>query len=184
MFSMKLDSIGAIPYDDEDNQWLYGLNAGVVDRNVEVTSIAAFPMTAKITGLVACTNGAGISVSADTGKTWTHIMKQTALKDNLGSIRMIPSVIGADNQSLVSYKVSKNSKLTIEVFSYDMRRVRTIVKDAERAASATRSTLATEDYWDGRDNAGNAVAMGIYYVRVKDNHGHVGWGKVMTVGGK
>lgn len=65
---MKLDSIGAIPYDDEDNQWLYGLNAGVVDRNVEVTSIAAFPMTAKITGLVACTNGAGISVSADTGK--------------------------------------------------------------------------------------------------------------------
>lgn len=181
---LKLDSIGAIPYDDEDNQWLYGLNAGVVDRNVEVTSIAAFPMTAKITGLVACTNGAGISVSADTGKTWTHIMKQTALKDNLGSIRMIPSVIGADNQSLVSYKVSKNSKITIEVFSYDMRRVRTIVKDAERAASATRSTLATEDYWDGRDNAGNAVAMGIYYVRVKDNHGHVGWGKVMTVGGK
>jgi len=181
---LKLDSIGAIPYDDEDNQWLYGLNAGVVDRSVEVTSIAAFPMTAKMTGLVACTNGAGISVSADSGKTWTYIMNQTALKDNLGSIRMIPSVIGADNQSLVSYKVSKNSKITIEVFSYDMRRVRTIVKGAERAASATRSTLATEDYWDGRDNAGNAVTMGIYYVRVKDNHGHVGWGKVMTLGGK
>ncbi len=181
---LKLDSIGAIPFDDEDNQWLYGLNAGVVDRSVEVTSIAAFPMTAKITGLVACTNGAGISVSADTGKTWTHIMNQTAVKDDLGSIRMVPSVIGADNQSLVSYKVSKQSKITIEVFSYDMRRVRTIVKNAERAASASRSTLATEDFWDGRDNAGKAVAMGIYYVRVKDNHGHVGWGKVMTLGGK
>jgi hypothetical protein len=25
--------------------------------------------------------------------------------------------------------------------------------------------------------------MGIYYVRVKDNHGHVGWGKVMSLGG-
>jgi hypothetical protein len=97
---------------------------------------------------------------------------------------MIPSVIGADNQSLVSYKVSKPSKITIEVFSYDMRRVRTIVKNAERAASSTRSSLATEDFWDGRDNAGKAVTMGIYYVRVKDNHGHVGWGKVMTLGGK
>lgn len=181
---LKLDSVGAVPYDDEDNQWLYGLNAGVVDRSVEVTSVATFPLTAKMTGLVVCTNGAGISVSADTGKTWTPIMNQTSVKDDLGSIRMIPSVIGADNQSLVSYKVSKPSKITIEVFSYDMRRVRTIVKNAERAASSTRSSLATEDFWDGRDNAGKAVTMGIYYVRVKDNHGHVGWGKVMTLGGK
>lgn len=180
---LKLDSIGAIPFDDDD-QWLYGLNAGVVDRSVEITSVAAFPLTSKIMGLVACTNGAGISVSADTGKSWTHIMNQTAVKNDLGSIRMIPSVIGADNQSLVSYKVSKPSKITIEVFSYDMRKVRTIVKNAERPASTTRSSLATEDFWNGRDDAGRAVAMGIYYIRVKDNHGHVGWGKAITLGGK
>ncbi len=181
---LKLDSIGAVPYDDESNQWLYGLDAGVVDRSVEVTAVTSFPLTSKITGLAVCTNGAGISVSADTGKTWTHIMNQTSVKKDLGSIRMIPSVIGADNQSLVSYKVSKPSKITIEVFSYDMRKVRTIVKDAERPASDTRSTLATEDFWDGRDNAGKAVTMGIYYIRVKDNHGHVGWGKAITLGGK
>lgn len=180
---LKLDSAGAIPFDD-DEPWLYGLNAGVVDRNVEVTSVSAFPLTAKIAGLAVCTNGAGISVSADTGKTWTHIMNQASLGNDLGSIRMIPSVIGAGNQSVVSYKVSKNSKITIEVFSYDMRKVRTVVKDAERVASATRSTLATEDFWDGRDAGGNAVTMGVYYVRVKDNHGHVGWGKVMTLGGR
>lgn len=180
---LKLDSLGAIPFDDDD-PWLYGLNAGVVDRSVEITGIAAFPLTKKITGLVATTNGAGISVSADTGKTWTHIMNQTAVKNDLGSIRMIPSVIGADNQSLVSYKVSKPSKITIEVFSYDMRKVRTIVKSAERPASSTRSTLATEDFWNGRDDAGRAVTMGIYYIRVKDNHGHVGWGKAITLGGK
>lgn len=181
---LKLDSAGAIPYSDETNQWLYGLDAGVVDRNVEITAVTAFPLTAKITGLAVCTNGAGISVSADTGKTWTPIMNQTAVKKDLGSIRMIPSVIGADNQSIVSYKVSKPSKITIEVFSYDMRKIRTIVKDAERPASDTRSTLSSEDFWDGRDDAGNAATMGIYYVRVKDNHGHVGWGKAMTLGGK
>lgn len=180
---LKLDSVGAVPFDDEE-QWLYGLNAGVVDRNVEVTAVAAFPLTSKVTGLVACTNGAGISVSADTGKTWTHIMNQTSLKNDLGSIRMIPSVIGAGNQSMVSYKVSKNSKITIEVFSYDMRKVRTVVKNAERMASSSRSTLPSEDFWDGRDDGGNAVTMGVYYIRVKDNHGHVGWGKAMTLGGK
>ncbi len=180
---LKLDSVGAVPFDDEE-QWLYGLNAGVVDRNVEVTAVAAFPLTARVTGLVACTNGAGISVSADTGKTWTHIMNQASLKNDLGTIRMVPSVIGAGNQSMVSYKVSKNSRITIEVFSYDMRKVRTIVKGAERMASSTRSTLPSEDFWDGRDDGGNAVTMGVYYVRVKDNHGHVGWGKAMTLGGK
>lgn len=180
---LKLDSVGAIPFDDEE-QWLYGLNAGVVDRNVEVTAVAAFPLSAKVTGLVVCTNGAGISVSADTGKTWTHIMNQASLKNDLGSIRMIPSVIGAGNQSMVSYKVSKNSKITIEVFSYDMRKVRTVVKNAERMASSSRSTLPSEDFWDGRDDGGNAVTMGVYYVRVKDNHGHVGWGKAMTLGGR
>lgn len=181
---LKLDSAGAIPFEDESNQWLYGMNAGVVDRDVEVTAVSAFPLTSKIRGLAVATNGAGISVSADSGKSWTPIMNQTAVKKDLGSIRMIPSVIGAGNESLVSYRVSKPSKITIEVFSYDMRRVRTIVKDAERPASSTRSTLASEDFWDGRDNNGNAVTMGIYYIRVKDNHGHVGWGKAITIGGK
>ena len=97
---------------------------------------------------------------------------------------MVPSVIAADGESLIAYNLSKESKVTIEIFSYDMRKVRTIVKDALRPASAGRSTNAAEDLWDGRDDMGRAVTMGIYYVRVKDNHGHVGWGKVMTLGGR
>jgi len=180
---LKLDSAGAVPWDNE-NQWLYGFDAGVVERNVVITSVVAFPLSSSVMALAVCTYGSGVSVSADTGKTWTSIVNQTAVKDDLGSIRMVPSVISADDQSLVSYKVSKPSKITIEVFSYDMRKVRTIVKDADRQASVTRSTKASEDYWDGRDNGGRAVAMGIYYIRVKDNHGHVGWGKAITLGGK
>jgi hypothetical protein len=96
---------------------------------------------------------------------------------------MVPSVITAGSESLVSYKVSKDSKITIEVFSYDMKKVRKIVKSAPRFADASRSTNAKEDVWDGLDDYGNPCAMGVYYVRVKDNHGHVGWGKVMTLGG-
>ena len=84
---------------------------------------------------------------------------------------------------MVSYKVGKDSKITIEVFSYDMRRVRKIVSSAPRYGDAFRSTDPKEDFWDGMDDAGRPCTMGIYYVRVKDNHGHVGWGKVMTLGG-
>ena len=44
-------------------------------------------------------------------------------------------------------------------------------------------TNAKEDFWDGMDDGGRPCTMGIYYVRVKDNHGHIGWGKVMSLGG-
>ncbi len=181
---LKLDSLGVRAYEGEDGSaWLYGHSMGVTDRDVIIVSMAAFPLAAKRTGLAVATYGNGISVSADTGKTWTPILNRANLKDNLGSIRMVPSVIVADGQSLVSYKVAKDSKITIEVFSYDMKKVRRIVKSAPRSPDASRSTNAKEDFWDGKDEYGRPCTMGVYYVRVKDNHGHVGWGKVMTLGG-
>jgi hypothetical protein len=182
----KLDSAGVRAWDmDEDgkNQWLYGYATGATDRDAIITSICSFPLDSKTEGLAISTYGNGIAVSADSGKSWSTILNRAKLGGNLGSIRMVPSVITAGDQSLVSYKVSKESKITIDVFSYDMRKVRTIVKDAHRDADASRSTNPKEDFWDGRDKAGKACTMGVYYVRVKDNHGHIGWGKVMTLGG-
>ena len=181
---LRLDTLGARAYEGDDgSEWLYGSNMGVTDRDVNITSMTAFPMSGKVTGLAVATYGNGISVSADTGKTWTPILNRAKLSDNLGSVRMVPSVIVAGSESLVSYKVSKDSKITIEVFSYDMKKVRKIVKAAPRSADASRSTNAKEDVWDGKDDYGRPCTMGVYYVRVKDNHGHVGWGKVMTLGG-
>lgn len=182
----KLESAGVRAWDKDDdgkNQWLYGYATGATDRDAIITSICSFPLDSKTEGLAISTYGNGVSVSADSGKTWSVILNRAKLGGNLGSIRMVPSVILAGDQSLVSYKVSKESKITIDVFSYDMRKVRTIVKDAHRDADASRSTNPKEDYWDGRDKAGRACTMGVYYVRVKDNHGHIGWGKVMTLGG-
>ncbi|MBO7412117.1 MAG: hypothetical protein J6U20_00415 [Fibrobacter sp.] len=185
---LLLDSAGVRAWEtdeDDGSQWLNGFERGVIDRDEIITSITTFPLTKNITGIAVSTYGNGISVSADSGATWTPILNRARLSDNLGSIRMVPSVItevGA--QSLVSYKVSKPSKITIEVFSYDMRKVRKIVKDAPREADNSRSTYPKEDFWDGLDDHGRPCTMGIYYVRVKDNHGHIGWGKVMTMGGR
>ena len=125
---LKLDSLGAIPW-SYSRQWLYDVNAGVLNSNSILTSVAAIPLTDSIMGLAVSSYGSGISVSADSGLTWSHILNQAAVKGDLGSIRMVPSVIVAGGESLVAYKVGKPSKITIEVFSYDMRRVRTIVKE-------------------------------------------------------
>lgn len=184
----RLDSTGVRAWETDDdgkNNWLYGFETGATDRDAIITSICSFPLDTKTEGLALATYGNGISVSADSGKTWTTILNRAKLGGDLGTIRMVPSVItsGDGDQSLVSYKVSKDSKITIDVFSYDMRMIRTIVKDAPRSADKSRSTNPKEDFWDGKDKAGRPCTMGVYYVRVKDNHGHIGWGKVMTLGG-
>lgn len=184
----RLDSTGVRAWETDDdgkNNWLYGFETGATDRDAIITSICSFPLDQKTEGLALATYGNGISVSADSGKTWTTILNRAKLGGDLGTIRMVPSVItsGDGDQSLVSYKVSKDSKITIDVFSYDMRKIRTIVKDAPRSADKSRSTNPKEDFWDGKDKAGRPCTMGVYYVRVKDNHGHIGWGKVMTLGG-
>ena len=183
---MKLDSLGIRAWekdDDEKLQWLYGYETGATDRKAVIGSMCTFPLSKDRMGLAIATDGNGVSVSADSGATWTVFLNRAKLDNNLGSIRMVPSVIVPGDESLVSYKVGKESKITIEVFSYDMRKVRTIVKDAVRDADASRSTNPKEDFWDGRDDHGKDCTMGVYYIRVKDNHGHIGWGKAMTLGG-
>ncbi len=183
-FKLNSDGIRARDMDDNGkNIWLYGFESKATDRDVVITSICAFPLTKNIRGLAIATAGNGISVSADSGKTWNPILNRAKLGNDLGTVRMVPSVIIAGGQSLISYKVSKASKITIDVYSYDMKHVKTIVKDAPRDADASRSTDSRVDFWDGYDKHKRACTMGVYYVRVKDNHGHVGWGKVMTVGG-
>ena len=180
---LKLDSLGVRAYETDDGSgWLYGYDMGVTDRDVNIVAMTSFPLGSKQTGLAVATYGNGIAVSADTGMTWTTILNRAKLSDNLGTIRMVPSVMVAGGQSLVSYKVAKDAKITIEVFSYDMKKVRRIVKSALRPADASRSTNPKEDFWDGKDDYGRPCTMGVYYVRVKDNHDHVGWGKVMTLG--
>lgn len=133
----RLDSTGVRAWETDDdgkNNWLYGFETGATDRDAIITSICSFPLDTKTEGLALATYGNGISVSADSGKTWTTILNRAKLGGDLGTIRMVPSVItsGDGDQSLVSYKVSKDSKITIDVFSYDMRKIRTIVKDAPR----------------------------------------------------
>jgi hypothetical protein len=183
---LKLDSLGVHAWEQDDDgklQWLYGYETGATDRKAIIMSMCTFPLTKDRMGLAIATRGNGVSVSADSGATWSVVLNRAKLNNNLGSIRMVPSVITPGSEALVSYKVGRESKITIEVFSYDMRKVRTIVKDAVRNADASRSTNPKEDVWDGRDDHGKDCTMGVYYIRVKDNHGHIGWGKAMTLGG-
>ena len=148
-----------------------------------VIAVADFPINSSVQGLAVATFGKGLLFSADAGKTWKSLMNRTPVGNNLGSIRVIPSVLADGATSLIAYKVSENAKISIEVFSYDMKKIRTIVKNAQRQADPVRSANKDKDIWDGKDDSGKPAAMGTYYIKVSDNHKNTGWGKVMYLGG-
>ena len=134
--------------------------------------------------LAAATWGSGLAASADSGKSWSLVMNRTEVKGDLKEIRCIPSLLASNSASTkIAYRLGKKSKVTIEVFSYDMRKIRTVVRGAVRFADQVRSSDADEDVWDGRDDEGRSVSSGVYYVRVKDDRGHEGWGKIYKTAG-
>jgi hypothetical protein len=150
----------------------------------DLTAATEFTLKDGRTGIAFSSFGGGLAYSVDGGANWKFVVNQAGVKGNLGSIRVVPSVLrGEGATALVAYKVSQNSKITIEVFSYDMKKIRTVVKDAPREGNPIRSSHRTEDTWDGKDKHGKSVAAGVYYIKVTDNHGHTGWGKAMVLGG-
>lgn len=190
---LRVNPTGPVPWADslpagsqaQASRWVWGLDAKVVDRDVYVTGVCTFPLETGRMGLALSTDGGGVSVSADSGKTWKAILNQVAVRGDLSQIRMVPSVLRFQGAtSLIAYRLSQTAKVTIEIFSYDMKKVRTVVRGATRLSDPVRSSDPRVDVWDGLDDSGKPVAMGIYYVKVQDNKGHVGWGKVMTMGGR
>lgn len=190
---LRIDTSGPVAWADSlpagslstASRWIWGLDAGVLDRDVHVTGICSFPLSDGRLGLALSSFGGGLSLSADSGKTWRPFLNQTEVKSNLSEIRLVPSVLRYQGATaLVAYRLTQDSRINIEIFSYDMKRVRKLVSNGARSADPVRSSDPRVDIWDGRDDAGREVAMGIYYVKVTDNHGHTGWGKVMTLGGR
>lgn len=70
----------------------------------------------------------------------------------------------------------RTANVTVEVFDFGMNRVRTIIKDAQRAG-----THEHDEIWDGRDDANRLVANGVYFYRVTVDGSDPSWGKVMVL---
>ena len=166
---------------------LEGKGAEMVEipgSRVPFSGVAAFSCGTGRRCLAGASFGAGLALSADSGRTWSSVLNRASVKGELKEIRCIPSVVAEDGVvSKIAYRVGKKSKVTIEVFSYDMLKVRTVVRSAPRFADPVRSSDPSEDVWDGRDDDGRAVSSGLYYVRVKDDRGHEGWGKIYRTAG-
>lgn len=74
------------------------------------------------------------------------------------------------------YRPSQNSNVTLEIFDFAMRRVKTVVQNVPRQGGVQYDT----DSWDGRNEKGDVVANGTYFFRV-DFGNEKKWGKLMVL---
>jgi hypothetical protein len=63
------------------------------------------------------------------------------------------------NETVISFAIQNPTLVSLDVFSVEGRRIRTLVRD--RIGSGLHRVE-----WDGRDSAGRQVASGIYFLRI------------------
>jgi WD40 repeat protein len=89
------------------------------------------------------------------------------------------------SRAVFVYNLSKDARVTIRVYDYNMDHVKTVIDGKFRKAGNNggpmgRSTVESEDYWDGKTEGGKLVAPGIYYYKITTDKGERAFGKMIV----
>ena len=135
----------------------------------------------------------GMGRSADGGASWSvlsfpvktqtldsrQIVGQAGVVDpNKTSTYAAPNPFSPsrDDRARLVYSLARNARVTIDIYDFASRHVRTLIADAERDGPRNHG-----DNWDGRDSDGDVVANGVYLFRVQTGGGDQAFGKVVVL---
>jgi len=134
----------------------------------------------------------GLGRSADQGQTW-RIVKSLVRPLSLDEGELIgeagpadsletyaapnPFAPSQDEQARIVYSLSQDALVTIEIYDFASRRVRTLIAGQARAGRQNHAS----DAWDGKDDEGDPVANGVYFYRVRLDNGQEAFGKVVVL---
>ncbi|HEX2958978.1 MAG TPA: hypothetical protein VHO70_19240 [Chitinispirillaceae bacterium] len=121
---------------------------------------------------------------------FTQIKRAPSIKAGLEQTFARPGILVSglsdkESWTVFVYNVSKDTKVTIRVYDYNMDLVKTITNNKFRCAGSNgghhgRSTVESEDRWDGRNSLGKMVAPGIYYYKITTDIGERAFGKIVV----
>ena len=122
----------------------------------------------------------GLAATSDNGNTWTVYRSfQSTKRDDISDAYAYPSPFSPSRHEFVrfQYDIGKSGPVLIEIFDYAMDKVATIRdnKTINDSGSMDRSSK-----WDGRSDAGNVVASGVYVFRVQTDE-KTTWGKIVII---
>jgi hypothetical protein len=83
------------------------------------------------------------------------------------------------------YNIKKSSaRVTIKIYDYNMDLVKTVIEKRSRLSGKNgvplgRSTVESEDQWDGTNAHGRPCAPGVYYYKITTDSGERSFGKIV-----
>jgi hypothetical protein len=121
---------------------------------------------------------------------FVYVHSEKKIATGLKQTYAIPGILSGDysqqTQTIFAYSLSKASKVTIAVYDWNMSLVKNIITNEDRKAGKDdplgngRSTDRIRDVWDGTNNAGKRVAVGVYYFRISAQSGERSFGKIIV----
>ncbi len=113
------------------------------------------------------------------------IKRVAPVKAGLKQAFASPGILKYDGEVRFVYNLSKDAKVTIRVFDYNMDLVKTVIDNQLRPAGdhgpeSGRSNYKDIDKWDGTSKNGKAVAPGVYYFKITSDNGDRAFGKIVV----
>jgi flagellar hook assembly protein FlgD len=88
-----------------------------------------------------------------------------------------PFAPSQDEKARIVYSLSRGAQVTIEIYDFASRKVRTLIHAEARAGGQNHAS----DTWDGRDEEGDPVANGVYFYRIELDSGQEAFGKIVVL---
>ena len=121
---------------------------------------------------------------------FVYVHRERKIEGGLKESYAYPGILGGDfsnpTRSIFAYSLAKASKVSIAVYDWNMDLVKNVITNEDRRAGKDdplgngRSTDRTRDFWDGTNNAGRRVAVGVYYFRITAQTGERSFGKIIV----
>lgn len=121
------------------------------------------------------------------------VKRAPAIESGLNETYVYPGILALDRHWYIdpdkkpevrfAYSLSKDAKVTIRIYDYNMDLVRTVVDGESRRAGSSRSSGRSSqpaDSWDGTNRYGKTVAPGVYYYKITTSLGGRAFGKIIV----
>jgi len=106
---------------------------------------------------------------------WLIYLASEPLKSNTETYAF-PNPFSPDDEFVRIKYNTGSGYVTIRVFDFGMNLVRTIIQNAQRSANTDQI-----EYWNGKDDNGNAVPNGVYFYRIDIDGSEPIYNKIMVL---
>ncbi|OGC83783.1 MAG: hypothetical protein A2W07_00430 [candidate division Zixibacteria bacterium RBG_16_43_9] len=122
----------------------------------------------------------GLAMSPDNGNTWKVYRSFAPIgSPQATSSYAYPNPFSpmiANQRVRIHYKPDSDGEVTIKIYDFEMKLVKTILGNAPRAGG-----VEYDEVWDGKNEKGETVANGIYFFKIEGPGGQKEWGKIGVI---